>query len=104
VRYRYGDASLLLAKTILTTARPGFLLFGYDQGVFGGILTNTAFLRTFNNPDPTIQGQIVSTYDIGCKFFPPLVRLAQSNEHFQAFWVLCCPSLSVIGSEEDGAS
>ncbi|KAK5400794.1 hypothetical protein LTR06_011254 [Exophiala xenobiotica] len=43
-----------------------FLLFGYDQGVFGGLLGNPLFLSTFNNPDATIQGQIVSTYDIGC--------------------------------------
>ncbi|KAJ0420936.1 general substrate transporter [Aspergillus carlsbadensis] len=44
----------------------GFLLFGYDQGVFGGLLDNDHFLRTFGNPNVTIQGQIVATYDIGC--------------------------------------
>ncbi|KAF4945911.1 hypothetical protein FSARC_14319 [Fusarium sarcochroum] len=44
----------------------GFLLFGYDQGVFGGLLSNKPFLETFNNPSSTIQGQIVATYDIGC--------------------------------------
>ncbi|KAL5592359.1 hypothetical protein FOBRF1_013385 [Fusarium oxysporum] len=44
----------------------GFLLFGYDQGVFGGLLSNKPFLNTFNNPSSTIQGQIVATYDIGC--------------------------------------
>ena len=41
---------------------------GYDQGVFGGLLANPNFLRTFNDPDTTIQGQIVSTYTIGCIF------------------------------------
>ncbi|KAJ4250903.1 hypothetical protein NW762_011553 [Fusarium torreyae] len=44
----------------------GFLLFGYDQGVFGGLLSNKPFLETFNNPSSTVQGQIVATYDIGC--------------------------------------
>jgi MFS family permease len=44
----------------------GFLLFGYDQGVFGGLLDNEPFLRTFGFPGATIQGQIVATYDIGC--------------------------------------
>jgi MFS family permease len=44
----------------------GFLLFGYDQGVFGGLLDNEPFLRTFGFPGTTIQGQIVATYDIGC--------------------------------------
>lgn len=32
----------------------GFFLFGYDQGVFGGILNDKNFLKTFNNPDSTI--------------------------------------------------
>lgn len=44
----------------------GFLLFGYDQGVFGGLLDNEPFLQTFGYPDATIQGQIVATYNIGC--------------------------------------
>jgi MFS family permease len=44
----------------------GFLLFGYDQGVFGGLLDNEPFLRTFGFPGATIHGQIVATYDIGC--------------------------------------
>lgn len=43
-----------------------FLLFGYDQGVFGGLLTNPRFLSTFNSPDSVIQAQIVSTYYLGC--------------------------------------
>jgi MFS family permease len=55
-----------LTATITLTCGLSFLLFGWDQGVFGGILTNETFLRRFNNPSPTIQGQIVSTYDIGC--------------------------------------
>ena len=42
------------------------MLFGYDQGFFGGILTNRAFLDQFNDPSPTLQGQIVALYDVGC--------------------------------------
>jgi len=57
-----------LTAAITITCGTGFLLFGYDQGVFGGLLSNNAFLRTFGNPNATIQGQIVSTYDIGCIF------------------------------------
>ncbi|PVH72883.1 general substrate transporter [Cadophora sp. DSE1049] len=51
---------------ITVTSGTAFLLFGFDQGVFGGILGNALFQKTFNNPNATIQGQIVSTYDIGC--------------------------------------
>jgi sugar porter (SP) family MFS transporter len=55
-----------LTVAITFACGTGFLLFGYDQGVFGGILSNHGFLSTFGNPNATIQGQIVSTYDIGC--------------------------------------
>lgn len=44
----------------------GFLLFGYDQGVFGGLLDNAAFQKAFGYPNSTIQGLIVATYDLGC--------------------------------------
>ncbi|KAM0541589.1 hypothetical protein ACHAPJ_013191 [Fusarium lateritium] len=43
----------------------GFTTYGYDQGIFGGVLTNTAFKEDLNHPDPTIQSQIVSLYYLG---------------------------------------
>lgn len=55
-----------LTLGITATCGTAFLLFGFDQGVFGGILGNMMFLSTFNNPSPSTQGQIVSTFDIGC--------------------------------------
>ncbi|KAF4768663.1 hypothetical protein N7455_000317 [Penicillium solitum] len=55
-----------LQYRITAACGAGFLLFGYDQGVFGGLLDNKPFLETFENPSVTIQGQIVATYDIGC--------------------------------------
>ena len=58
----------LLNAAITVASGAGFLLFGYDQGVFGGILTNNNFLELFDHPSPTVQGQIVATYDIGCIF------------------------------------
>lgn len=41
------------------------LFAGYDQGVFGGIIVTQDFLDTMGNPDPNLQGTIVSLYDIG---------------------------------------
>ncbi|KAL2865723.1 sugar porter family MFS transporter [Aspergillus lucknowensis] len=55
-----------LQLSISAACGAGFLLFGYDQGIFGGLLDNEHFLRTFGYPNATIQGQIVATYDIGC--------------------------------------
>lgn len=63
-RSRLEGRSLTVMITL--TSGVGFMLFGWDQGVFGGILGNQSFLDRFNNPTPGIQGQIVSTYDIGC--------------------------------------
>lgn len=41
-------------------------LFGYEQGVFGGIILGRDFLEYFNNPSPATQGFVVSVYDLGC--------------------------------------
>ncbi|KAF2011050.1 sugar porter family MFS transporter [Aaosphaeria arxii CBS 175.79] len=53
-----------------------FLLFGYDQGVMGGLLTLPSFVHTFPEIDvenssnrshaSTIQGISVASYNIGC--------------------------------------
>lgn len=51
---------------ITITSGLSFTLFGWDQGMFGGILNNPNFDNQFNHPGPTLVGQIVSTYDIGC--------------------------------------
>ncbi|KAA8910848.1 hypothetical protein TRICI_004036 [Trichomonascus ciferrii] len=46
----------------------GFACFGYDGGLFSGILTNKLFLETFDYPNDTMQGQITGLYDLGCFF------------------------------------
>lgn len=61
-----NDQGKALQYRITAACGAGFLLFGYDQGVFGGLLDNEPFLRTFGFPNATMQGQIVATYDIGC--------------------------------------
>ncbi|KAF2748354.1 sugar transporter family protein [Sporormia fimetaria CBS 119925] len=55
-----------------------FFLFGYDQGVMGGLLTLGSFVRTFPEIDvsaaapedrshvSTIQGIAVASYNVGC--------------------------------------
>lgn len=42
-------------------------LFGYDQGVFGGVIVTDNFLDTLGiQGNPGIQGTITALYDIGC--------------------------------------
>lgn len=41
-------------------------LFGYEQGVFGGIIVGHEFQEYFNHPSPTLTGFVTSVYDLGC--------------------------------------
>lgn len=43
-----------------------FVLFGYDQGVFGGILQMEDWLDQFGHPSDSETGIIVSCYNLGC--------------------------------------
>lgn len=56
---------ILLAHLDVVDLMPVFVGAGYDQGVFGGIIVTPDFLETMGNPDPNLQGTIVSLYDIG---------------------------------------
>ncbi|KAH8891601.1 putative Myo-inositol transporter 1 [Thozetella sp. PMI_491] len=56
--------SLRLAITI--SCQLAFVLFGYDQGVFSGIVGNEDFLETFGHPNSALEGIIVSIYNLGC--------------------------------------
>lgn len=55
-----------LIASILITSGIDFTLFGYDQGVFGGILPGQRFQDILGNPNPTMTGLITAIYDIGC--------------------------------------
>ncbi|KAK5720377.1 hypothetical protein LTR17_015014 [Elasticomyces elasticus] len=57
-----------LSVGIASCAGCAFMLFGYDQGVFGSILGNDNFVKTFNHPSAVVEGQITATYDLGCFF------------------------------------
>lgn len=55
-----------LSLGIAFTTSCGFLLFGYDQGVLGGLIENESFQTTFNRPSQMVIGHITATYDLGC--------------------------------------
>lgn len=41
-------------------------LFGYEQGVFGGIIVGQEFNGYFHHPSPSLTGFVTSVYDLGC--------------------------------------
>lgn len=43
----------------------GFLLFGYDNGVFSGVIVLPWFLATFNHPNSKLLGTISAMYNVG---------------------------------------
>lgn len=55
-----------LVNAITCASAACFLLFGYDNGVFAGIINTEAFRSQFGYPSSTITGTIVSIYNLGC--------------------------------------
>ncbi|KAL4912392.1 hypothetical protein BDW62DRAFT_206503 [Aspergillus aurantiobrunneus] len=86
-----------LQFSITAACGAGFLLFGYDQGIFGGLLDNDHFLRAFGNPSTTIQGQIVATYDIGC-IIGTLVSMFLGDKLGRRRCILTGCSILIVGA------
>jgi sugar porter (SP) family MFS transporter len=57
-----------LTASVAISSAFTFLLFGYDQGVFGGLIATPILLHDMGlrSSDALLQGNIVSIYDIGC--------------------------------------
>ncbi|RJE19403.1 Sugar and other transporter [Aspergillus sclerotialis] len=66
VKFNIYGRGLGLRMAIMFTCQLAFIFFGYDQGVFSGIVGNEDFLRIVNHPSPGILGIIVSIYNLGC--------------------------------------
>jgi MFS family permease len=54
---------LIILITIASTC--GFLLFGYDNGIFAGLIVSQWFLETYNHPSATLLATISAMYNIG---------------------------------------
>ena len=65
-----GLSGTELNLMVAFAAGVGFVLFGYDQGVMGSLLTLPAFLQMYpemnGNTNSTMQGAIIGIYEIGC--------------------------------------
>jgi MFS family permease len=55
-----------LISIILLASGLDFLLFGFDQGLFGGVLAGEGFKEMLGNPSATRTGLVTAIYDIGC--------------------------------------
>lgn len=55
-----------LHTAIAASAGSAYLLFGYDQGVLGGLVAQPSFLSAIGNPSDGFLGTIVALFNIGC--------------------------------------
>lgn len=55
-----------LQVAISVSAGSAYLLFGYDQGVLGGLVSYPGFLAAIGNPSSGYLGTIVALFNIGC--------------------------------------
>lgn len=92
-----GIQGRALTSWITFAAGTGFALFGYDQGVFGAVLTNESFIKTFHDPSPTLQGHITATYDLGC-FAGAILTMCQGSKHGNRRVILMGSVILVIGA------
>jgi MFS family permease len=65
-KFNWFGRGFKLRAAITIACQLAFVLFGYDQGVFSGIVGNQNFLDTFDHPSPGLEGIIVSIYNLGC--------------------------------------
>ncbi|KAI4264671.1 MAG: hypothetical protein L6R38_000164 [Xanthoria sp. 2 TBL-2021] len=65
-KYFFGAEGRSLMKHVAIAGSLGFLLFGYDQGVLGGLNAADEFLSTFGYPSSALLGTINAIYEIGC--------------------------------------
>jgi sugar porter (SP) family MFS transporter len=71
-KFYLGYAPSLKGKTLTSIVSISsaftFLLFGYDQGVFGGLIATPEILHDIGlqSTDALLQGCVVAIYDVGC--------------------------------------
>ncbi|KAK9779846.1 putative General substrate transporter [Seiridium cardinale] len=106
----YGLTGFKLNVAIAVIAGTDFALFGYDQGVMGGLLTLPSFLAVFpqidtQNPPPgvtksqasNIQGITVGGYTLGC-FFGAVATIWLGNILGRKRTIFIGSSIMIVGA------
>ncbi|CAI6333632.1 unnamed protein product [Periconia digitata] len=112
----YGLTGTKLNIAIAVIAGTDFALFGYDQGVTGGLLTLGSFLRVFpeinvanpppgSNPSQTsnVQGITVGAYTLGC-FFGAVATIWLGNMLGRKRTIFFGSAIMVIGATLQASS
>ncbi|EMD60332.1 hypothetical protein GGP41_008296 [Bipolaris sorokiniana] len=99
----WADIKLYRRAYLLTAvASFGGMLFGWDTGLIGGVLTMDAFQNSFNlhkgSPDfANLQGNIVSVLQAGC-FFGALASFYVSDTFGRKWALIIADIIFIVGS------
>jgi MFS family permease len=74
-----------------------YVLFGYDQGVLGGLVAQPSFLDAIGNPSAGYLGTIVALYNIGC-LVGCMVAAVWGNVFGRRKTILIGCSIMVVGA------
>ncbi|PKX97351.1 putative MFS monosaccharide transporter [Aspergillus novofumigatus IBT 16806] len=93
-----GMSGRKLSWTVSTIATMGFLLFGYDQGVMSGIISDPAFNNVFTatKDDNTMQATVTAVYEVGC-LFGAIFALIFGEILGRRKMVICGASVMIVG-------
>lgn len=84
----------MLVAAITSVCSSGFLLFGYDQGVMGGVVISDFWLAAMGQPSTLMVGTITALYDVGAVF--GAIAAAFTAERMGRKYTLLLGSLIVI--------
>ena len=95
-----------LITVILVVSGLDFLLFGYDQGLFGGILAGPRFTEMLGHPTPTLTGLVTAIYDVSSIFYTMKrlsmdVRLTLASDWLRLGCCRCLPFRRTDRSKEE---
>ncbi|KAF9074248.1 hexose carrier protein [Rhodocollybia butyracea] len=93
----FGMTGTKLNIWLTVSCTTAMALFGYDQGVFGGIIVTDSFLSQMGHPDSGLQGTIVSLYDIGC-FAGAILTTVFSERYGRRKWLIAGVIIMSIGA------
>lgn len=61
----FGLRGNTLLVGITASSGMGFVLFGYDNGLMGGLLSSPDFINQFDDMSPTLQGAVTGLFEVG---------------------------------------
>lgn len=93
-----GLSGRKLGVTISSVATMGFLLFGYDQGVMSGIISDKHFNNVFTatKGNSVMQATVTAVYEVGC-LVGAMFSLFTADWMGRRYMILAGATIMIIG-------